>query len=87
MPRSAIRQNSQVILRWTSDGRSYAYIDDRDGVSNIWRQPLDGGPAQKVTSFNDSYIYTYTFDWSRDGKIAAARGSYAFDVVLITNFE
>ncbi len=85
VPRSAIRQNSQVILRWTTDGRSYAYIDDRDGVSNIWRQPLDGSPPQKVTSFNDSYIYT--FDWSRDGKIAAARGSYAFDVVLITNFE
>lgn len=85
VPRSAIRHNSQVILRWTSDGRSYAYIDDRDGVSNIWRQPLDGSPPQKVTAFNDSYIYT--FDWSRDGKIAAARGSYAFDVVLIANFE
>ena len=85
VPTSAIRQNSQVILRWTSDGRSYAYIDDRDGVSNIWRQPLDGGSPQKVTAFNDSYIYT--FDWSHDGKIAAARGTYAFDVVLITNFE
>ncbi len=85
VPRSAIRHNSQVVLRWTSDGRSYSYIDDRDGVSNIWRQPLDGSPPQKVTTFNDSYIYT--FDWSRDGKIAAARGSYAFDVVLIANFE
>jgi Tol biopolymer transport system component/DNA-binding winged helix-turn-helix (wHTH) protein len=85
VPRSAIRHNSQVTLRWTSDGRSYAYIDDRDGVSNIWRQPLDGGPPQEVSTFNDSYIYT--FDWSRDGKIAVARGNYAFDVVLVTDFE
>ncbi len=85
VPKTAVRHDSQVMLRWAPDGRSYTYIDDRDGVSNIWRQPLDGSPAQKVTSFNDSYIYT--FDWSSDGKIAAARGSYAFDVVLITNFE
>ncbi len=85
LPRSAVRESSQVVLQWTSDGRSFAYIDDRDGISNIWRQPLDGGPAQKITSFNDSYIFN--FNWSRSGRIALARGGYAFDVVLITNFE
>ena len=85
VPKTAIRQDSQVILRWSPDGKSVAYIDDRDGVSNIWRQPIAGGPAQKMTNFNDSLIFW--FDWSRDGRLAAARGNINFDVVLITNFE
>ena len=85
VPKTAIRQDSQVILKWSPDGKSYAYIDDRDGVSNIWRQPIGGGPAQKMTDFKDSFIFW--FDWSRDGRLAAARGSINFDVVLITNFE
>ena len=85
VPKTAIRQDSQVILRWSPDGRSVAYIDDRDGVSNIWRQPVAGGPPQKVTNFNDSIIYW--FDWSPDGRLAAARGTINFDVVLITDFE
>lgn len=84
-PKTAIRQNSDVILKWSPDGKSVAYIDDRDGVSNIWRQPVDGGPPQQITNFNDSYIYA--FDWSRDGRLATARGTFTFDVVLITNFE
>jgi Tol biopolymer transport system component/DNA-binding winged helix-turn-helix (wHTH) protein len=85
LPKTAIRQDSQVILKWSPDGKSIAYVDDRDGVSNIWRQPIAGGPAQKMTNFNDSFIFW--FDWSRDGRLAAARGTINFDVVLITNFE
>ena len=81
----AVRQDSQVILRWSPDGKSIAFVDDRDGVSNIWRQPVAGGPPQQITDFNDSYIFA--FDWSRDGRLAAARGAINFDVVLITNFE
>ncbi|HEX6279220.1 MAG TPA: winged helix-turn-helix domain-containing protein [Pyrinomonadaceae bacterium] len=85
VPRSAIRYNSQVTLRWAPDGKSYAYIDDRDGVSNLWRQPLGGGDPEQITNFNDNYIYT--FDWAKDGRLAVARGSFAFDVVLITGLE
>ena len=85
VPKTAVRQDSQVILRWSPDGKSIAFVDDRDGVSNIWRQPVAGGPPQQITDFNDSYIFA--FDWSRDGRLAAARGAINFDVVLITNFE
>lgn len=85
LPKTAVRQNSDVILKWSPDGKSIAYIDDRDGVSNIWRQAVDGGPPQQITNFNDSYIHN--FDWSADGRIAAARGTFTFDVVLITNFD
>ena len=85
LPKTAIRQDSQVILRWSPDGKSIAFIDDRDGISNIWRQPIAGGPPQQITDFDDSFIFW--FDWSRDGRLAAARGTINFDVVLITNFE
>ncbi len=85
LPKTAIRQDSQVILKWSPDGKSIAYIDDRDGVSNIWRQPISGGPPHPMTNFDDSFIFW--FDWSRDGRLAAARGTINFDVVLITNFE
>lgn len=85
VPKTAVRQDSNVILKWSPDGKSYAYVDDRDGVSNIWRQPIAGGPPEQITNFNDSFIFS--FDWASDGRIAAARGSFAFDVVLIRNFE
>ena len=85
VPKTAIRRDSDVKLKFSPDGASYGYIDDRNGVSNIWRQSISGGPPQQITTFNDSYIFT--FDWARDGRLAVARGTYAFDVVLITNFE
>lgn len=84
VPKSAIRQDSNVILKWSPDGKSYAFIDDRSGISNLWRQTIAGGPPQQITNFNDSFIFS--FDWNRDGRIAAARGNITFDVVLITNF-
>ncbi|MEK7857346.1 MAG: hypothetical protein AAB288_14745, partial [Acidobacteriota bacterium] len=37
VPKTAIRHNSNVILKWSPDGKSIAFVDDRDGVSNIWR--------------------------------------------------
>ncbi|HWQ32439.1 MAG TPA: hypothetical protein VNQ79_06110 [Blastocatellia bacterium] len=30
---------------WTPDDRALSYIDSRNGVDNIWRLPLDGGPT------------------------------------------
>jgi len=43
-----------------------AYPVYRDGVSNIWAQPFDGGPAKQLTHFRDGVIFD--FAWSRDGK-------------------
>ncbi len=85
VPKTAIRSDSNVVLKWSPGDNSFAYIDDNGGISNIWRQPLAGGRPVRVTGFNDSYIYS--FDWSKDGRIAAARGSFAFDVVLISGLD
>jgi len=30
-------------LRWLPGGEAFTYVDNRDGVSNIWSQPLAGG--------------------------------------------
>ncbi|MGH9929490.1 MAG: DPP IV N-terminal domain-containing protein, partial [Pyrinomonadaceae bacterium] len=69
-------------LQWTPDGRALAYIDTSDGVSNIWRQPIAGGPPTQLTRFNSELIFH--FEWSRDGKqLALARGTVSSDVVLI----
>ncbi len=71
-------------LRWTPDGRALLYINERDGVSNIWSQPVDGSTPRQLTAFDSNVIYS--FDLSRDGKqLAIARGSENSDVILIGN--
>lgn len=71
-------------VRWTTDGRSLTYIVNRTGMSNIWKQPLDGGPATQLTDFKTDRIFW--FDWSRDGKqLAFVRGAVSSDVVQISD--
>jgi serine/threonine protein kinase/Tol biopolymer transport system component len=82
-PRSEL---SNYAVRWTVDGHAITLIDTRDGVSNIWSQPIDGGPRTQLSKFQSGAIFS--FDWSRDGKqLICARGSQTSDVVLISNFK
>jgi Tol biopolymer transport system component len=75
-----------VPIRWQPDGQGVAYIDTRNGVSNIWGQPTGGGAAKQLTDFNAGRIFR--FAWSPDGKdLACARGSQISDVVLISNYR
>lgn len=74
------------VLRWLPDGRSLAYIVTRDGVSNIWSMPIDGGAPKQLTNFTTDQIAW--FDLSRDGKPTLfSRGSTTKDVVLISGFR
>lgn len=68
-------------LRWTRDARALTYVDTVDGISNIWTQPLIGGPPKQRTNFQSGEIFS--FDVSRNGEIAVTRGTSARDVVLI----
>jgi Tol biopolymer transport system component len=75
-----------LISGWTADGSAVMYILTRDGVSNIYSQPLDGSQPKQVTDFNSDRIFQ--FAWSRDGKnLLCARGIETSDVVLISNFR
>jgi Tol biopolymer transport system component/DNA-binding winged helix-turn-helix (wHTH) protein len=71
-------------IRWTSDGRGLLYIVTADGVSNIWRQPIDGGRPVPVTQFQNDLIFS--FDISPDGKtLVCERGTSAQDAILISD--
>ena len=73
-------------LHWLPDGRSLAYIVTRDGVSNIWSMPIDGGAPKQLTNFTSDQIAW--FDLSRDGKPTLfSRGATTKDVVLISGFR
>lgn len=73
-------------LHWLPDGRSLAYIVTRDGVSNIWSMPIDGGAPKQMTSFTSEQIAS--FDLSRDGKPTLfSRGATTKDVVLINGLR
>ncbi|MEP6920545.1 MAG: hypothetical protein ABI967_05415 [bacterium] len=69
-------------FHWSPDGRALDYINTLSGVSNLWRQPLDGGPTKQITDFKSDLIYTFAY--SHDGHSTAfARGSHNRDAVLI----
>jgi serine/threonine protein kinase/Tol biopolymer transport system component len=69
---------------WTPDGRSLLYASDRNGVPNIWSQPIDGGATKQLTDFKGDRIYWFSL--SRDGKqLAICHGPATADVILISN--
>jgi serine/threonine protein kinase/Tol biopolymer transport system component len=71
---------------WTPDGRALSYVGNTNGVSNIWNQPIDGGPPIQVTNFTADSIST--FCWSHDGKqLVITRGVTTTDIVLIKDFR
>jgi eukaryotic-like serine/threonine-protein kinase len=73
-------------LSWTPDSKGVMFLDSRDGVGNLWLQPLAGGKPRQVTNFSSDRIYS--FDWSTDGKqLVVARGSSSSDIVMISNFR
>jgi eukaryotic-like serine/threonine-protein kinase len=75
--------DTPIPMRWTPDGRGVNFVATRDGVSNVWRQPLDGGALKQLTNFTSDQIFW--FDWSNDGKqLACSRGRMLNDIVLIT---
>lgn len=79
-----IAQDSPLI-RWSADGQMITYLDTKNGVSNLWGQPLDGGPVKQLTNFKADRIFR--FAWSPDGKtLVCERGFYVNDVVLMSDF-
>ena len=61
------------------------YVATKNGVSNIWGQPLDGSPVKQITNFKSDHIFR--FAWSPDGKaLVCERGFFVNDVVLLSDF-
>jgi len=70
-------------LRWTPDGRALTYVTTVAGTSNIWIQPLAGGPPRQLTNLTDTRIWAHS--WAADGRLALARGRVEKDIVLVTD--
>jgi Tol biopolymer transport system component len=67
-------------------GSSLAEGGNLTGVTNLWIQPLGGGPAKQLTNFTSESFFS--FDWSRDGnQLVYGRGSTTSDAVLISDFR
>jgi Tol biopolymer transport system component/predicted Ser/Thr protein kinase len=70
------------VLRWAPSGKGLDYLLTRNGATNLWEQPLTGGPPRQITTFPSGRIFN--FAWSRDGKqLLLIRGSQSSDVILI----
>ena len=75
---------SKATVEWTLDGQAINYIGLQKGVSNIWRQSMDGSQPIQVTTFPAGSIFNFAF--SPDGRrLALSRGTFERDVVLINN--
>ena len=72
-------------LDWAPDGKGLSYIVTADGVSNVWTQPINGGPPRQETRFTSETIRNS--DWSRDGRLLVSRYNKTRDVILIRNFR
>ena len=53
-------------LKWTPDGKGLSFVVSKDGVSNLFIQPLAGGSPRPVTRLSEGSIDDYR--WLPDGK-------------------
>src|SRR5438105_6231215 len=71
--------------RWSPDGRTIAFISDRDGGDNLWLVNADGTGANKVTKEVDNALSSPI--WSPDGQYLVVRrfGAYPTEENYLTN--
>jgi Tol biopolymer transport system component/DNA-binding winged helix-turn-helix (wHTH) protein len=71
---------------WGSDSSTLQYLRNRDNVTNLWSQPIFGGPAKQLTHYSSGQIFA--FAWSRDfSQLALSRGEITRNVVLIEDLK
>jgi eukaryotic-like serine/threonine-protein kinase len=72
--------------RFTPDGKAIAFLLTRNRATNIWEQPLAGGPPVQLTKFASGEMFA--FAWSADGKqLSFSRGQSKTDVVMMSDFH
>ena len=82
---ASLPDNAWWTIRWTPDGSNLTYALSRPEGTNLWIQPVAGGPPQQLTHFRDDVI---SYAWSPDGaRLAVARETDSTDVVLFKNFH
>jgi serine/threonine protein kinase/Tol biopolymer transport system component len=79
-------EGSDDNVYWSADGTGIEYIVSEGGVSNVWRQPLQGGKPAPITNFRTNRIFFLSP--SPDGKyLLMARGKELTELVRIESTD
>jgi Tol biopolymer transport system component len=78
-------------VAWAKDGRSILFLVNKNGVSNLWAQPLvtagkSPSAPRPITNFNSDMIWSFALSPNGDATIFA-RGRRVGDAVLISHFH
>ena len=76
-------QNSP--FSWTNDGQSISYVNNSNGISNIWLQSIDGSDSKQLTNSENEDIFQHS--WSKDGNLVFVKETINNDIVLINNSQ
>lgn len=74
------------MLRWAADSQSLIYVDKDKAVWNLWRQPLNGDAAVRMTNFTEDQIHHHAGFYAADQTVLS-RGGMRKDIALIKNYK
>ncbi len=71
-PRQLTQSGHDTRPQWSPDGKSIAYLSNREGVTHVYVMPAQGGNAKKITSLSTG---ADNEKWSPDGRWIAFTSS------------
>ncbi len=76
------QRTATTAVRFTPDEKGLVYVVTKDGVDNLWLQPVDGSARRQITNFTSGQIANFL--WSPDGKtLGVLQSRTEGDVVLL----
>jgi Tol biopolymer transport system component len=70
---------------WAPADDALLFLETHNGVSNVWKLPLNGGPRTQLTHFTSDIIWSFAV--APDGTLFLGRGNIESDAILIHNFR
>jgi DNA-binding winged helix-turn-helix (wHTH) protein/Tol biopolymer transport system component len=71
------------IARWSPDGKSLLLVGNSGEIGNVWRLPLDGTPASRITDFEQQNIEDMII--SPTGNVVLSRSTTISDVFIASD--
>jgi Tol biopolymer transport system component len=73
-------------VEWTGDGKALSFLDEVDGIANVFRQTLDARKPVAVTRFTGGQIRDH--EWSPDGsRLLIVRGNGRIENIWMTRAD